>query len=150
MSALAFTLLALCLVGPVPAALARADWPLRAPRAALVLWQAIALAAVLSAFSAGIAIASRLFLPGPDGAPTRDIVGEIDRMGWLPYAADAAAHAAEIARRAADQRAALARRAGNEGTGHEGEKTEFQGWFHGLNDGGGSVEGRVTIDTTDG
>ena len=87
MSALAFALLALCLVGPVPAALARADWPLRAPRAALVLWQAIALAAVLSAFSAGIAIASRLFLPGPDGAPTRDIVGEIDRMGWLLWSA---------------------------------------------------------------
>ena len=42
MSALAFTLLALVLVGPVPALLARASWPMRAPRAAVVLWQSIA------------------------------------------------------------------------------------------------------------
>ena len=47
-SALAFTFVALMLVGPVPALLARASWPLRAPRAAIVLWQSIALAAVLS------------------------------------------------------------------------------------------------------
>ncbi len=86
MSALAFALLALCLVGPVPAALARASWPLRAPRAALVLWQAIALAAVLSAFSAGIAIASRLFLrnDGPGGGFG---LGEIHRMSWPVWSA---------------------------------------------------------------
>lgn len=74
MSALVFTILALALVGPVPALLARASWPMRAPRAAVVLWQSIALAAVLSAFSAGLALAARLFSPGPDefatlGAP---------------------------------------------------------------------------------
>ncbi|MEX3770914.1 M48 family metalloprotease, partial [Mycolicibacterium fortuitum] len=88
MSALAFTLVALALVGPVPAVLARAAWPLRAPRAAIVLWQSIALAAVLSAFSAGIAIASRLFVPGPDGRPTATITSEIDALGlplWLLY-----------------------------------------------------------------
>ncbi|MCG5433198.1 M56 family metallopeptidase [Mycobacterium sp. MYCO198283] len=88
MSALAFALLALLLVGPVPALLARAGWPLRAPRAALVLWQAIAVAAVLSAFSAGIAIASRLFAPGPDGRPTATITSEIDALGgplWVLY-----------------------------------------------------------------
>ena len=88
MSALAFSILALLLVGPVPAMLARAAWPLRAPRAALVLWQAIAVAAVLSAFSAGLAIASRLFAPGPDGHPTATIVREIDKLGlplWLLY-----------------------------------------------------------------
>ncbi|CQD19070.1 integral membrane protein [Mycolicibacterium conceptionense] len=82
MSALAFTLLALALVGPVPAVLARSSWPLRAPRAAIVLWQSIALAAVLSAFSAGIAIASRLFVPGPDGRPTATITSEIEALGW--------------------------------------------------------------------
>ncbi|MBV5243551.1 MULTISPECIES: M56 family metallopeptidase [Mycolicibacterium] len=82
MSALAFSLLALLLSGPVPAMLARAAWPLRAPRAAIVLWQSIAAAAVLSAFSAGIAIASRLFVPGPDGRPTSTIVGEIAVLGW--------------------------------------------------------------------
>ena len=82
MSALAFTIVALLLSGPVPAMLARASWPMRAPRAAIVLWQSIALAAVLSAFSAGIAIASRLFAPGPDGRPTATITSEIDALGW--------------------------------------------------------------------
>jgi Zn-dependent protease with chaperone function len=81
-SALAFTIVALVLSGPVPAVLARASWPTRAPRAAIVLWQAIALAAVLSAFSAGIAIASRLFVPGPDGRPTATVTSEIDALGW--------------------------------------------------------------------
>lgn len=82
MSALAFTIVALLLSGPVPAMLARASWPMRAPRAAIVLWQSIALAAVLSAFSAGIAIASRLFAPGPDGRPTATITSEIAALGW--------------------------------------------------------------------
>ena len=82
MSALAFTIVALVLSGPVPAVLARASWPQRAPRAAIVLWQSIALAAVLSAFSAGIAIASRLFVPGPDGRPTATVTSEIDALGW--------------------------------------------------------------------
>lgn len=83
MSALAFTIVALLLSGPVPAMLARAWWPMRAPRAAVVLWQSIALAAVLSAFSAGIAIASRLFAPGPDGRPTATSVStEIAALGW--------------------------------------------------------------------
>jgi Zn-dependent protease with chaperone function len=82
-SALAFTIVALLLSGPVPAMLARAWWPMRAPRAAIVLWQSIALAAVLSAFSAGIAIASRLFAPGPDGRPTAmSITSEIEALGW--------------------------------------------------------------------
>jgi Zn-dependent protease with chaperone function len=62
--------------------LARATWPTRAPRAAIVLWQSIALAAVLSAFSAGIAIASRLFVPGTDGRPTATITSEIEALGW--------------------------------------------------------------------
>jgi len=69
-SALAFMLLAFALAGPVPAVLARASWPMRAPRAAIVLWQAVAAAAVLSAFSAGLAIASRLF------------VGEAAALAW--------------------------------------------------------------------
>jgi Zn-dependent protease with chaperone function len=86
-SALAFTILAVLLVGPAPALVARASWPLRAPRAAMVLWQAIALAAVLSAFSAGIAIATRLLVPGPDGRPTASIVGSVGRLGWPLWAA---------------------------------------------------------------
>jgi Zn-dependent protease with chaperone function len=86
-SALAFTILAVLLTGPAPALLARANWPLRAPRAATVLWQAIALAAVLSAFSAGIAIAARVLMPGPDGRPTASIIGAADRLGWPLWAA---------------------------------------------------------------
>ena len=82
MSALAFSVVALLLIGPVPALLARASWPMRAPRAAVVLWQSIALAAVLSAFSAGIAIASRLFVPGSDGRPTATTTSEIKGLGW--------------------------------------------------------------------
>jgi bla regulator protein blaR1 len=81
-SALAFAILAVLLVGPAPALLARATWPLRAPRAAMVLWQAVALAAVLSAFSAGIGIATRLLMPGPDGRPTASIIGAAGRLGW--------------------------------------------------------------------
>jgi Zn-dependent protease with chaperone function len=81
-SALAFTFLAVLLAGPAPALLARATWPLRAPRAAMVLWQAIALAAALSAFSAGIAIATRLLMPGPDGRPTAGVMGAAGRLGW--------------------------------------------------------------------
>jgi len=84
-SSLAFTILAFALAGPVPALLARASWPMRAPRAAIVLWQAVATAAVLSAFSAGLALASRLFIPGPDGRPTSSIAGEIDALGWPPW-----------------------------------------------------------------
>jgi bla regulator protein blaR1 len=90
MSGLAFTVLAVILVGPVPALLARATWPLRAPRAAMVLWQAIAVAAVLSAFSAGIAIASRLFVPGADGRPTASPAAEIGRLGWPLWLLDVA------------------------------------------------------------
>jgi len=86
-SALAFTILAVLLVGPIPALVARAKWPLRAPRAAMVLWQAIALAAVFSAFSAGIAIASRLLMPGPDGRPTARVLDAEGRLGWPLWAA---------------------------------------------------------------
>lgn len=82
MSALAFTLLAVALAGPVPALLARAAWPMRAPRAAVALWQAIALAAVLSAFSAGLALAVALFVPDADGRPTADIGKQIAALGW--------------------------------------------------------------------
>jgi Zn-dependent protease with chaperone function len=92
-SGLAFTTLAVMLVGPVPALLARATWPLRAPRAAMVLWQAIAVAAVLSAFSAGIAIASRLFVPGADGRPTASPDAEIGRLGWPLWILDVAVFA---------------------------------------------------------
>jgi Zn-dependent protease with chaperone function len=42
------------LLGPVPTVLARVRWPARAPRPALVLWQAVGLAGGLSAVGAGV------------------------------------------------------------------------------------------------
>jgi Zn-dependent protease with chaperone function len=53
-----------------------------------VLWQAIALAAVLSAFGSGLAIAAELLVPGSDGRPTTSPAREIDALGlplWLAY-----------------------------------------------------------------
>ena len=49
----------------------------------MVLWQAVALAAVLSAFSAGIAIASpAASMPGPDGRPRPASPAPTARLGW--------------------------------------------------------------------
>lgn len=45
------------LAGPLSAALARAGWPARAPRAALVLWQAMCLGAGLSLIGVGLVLA---------------------------------------------------------------------------------------------
>lgn len=59
---IALGLLALVLTGPAPAALARASWPHRVPRAATVLWQSLATAAVLSALGAGLATATGLLV----------------------------------------------------------------------------------------
>lgn len=86
MTALLFGILTLVLVGPAAEALSRASWPIKAPRAAMTLWQAIALAGVLSAFSCGLAIAANLLAPGPDGTPTTNPLNEIERLGlplWL-------------------------------------------------------------------
>ena len=82
MSALTFAILAIALAGPVPELLARSAWPMRAPRAAIVLWQSIAAAAVLSAFSAGLAIASGLFTLRPGGQPDWSPAAEIGALGW--------------------------------------------------------------------
>ncbi|MFB9376573.1 M56 family metallopeptidase [Kineococcus gynurae] len=65
MTAFWFAALALVLAGPVPALLARATWTHRVPRAALVLWQAVALAAVLATLGAGLASLTLLFTETP-------------------------------------------------------------------------------------
>jgi Zn-dependent protease with chaperone function len=62
----------------------------------MVLWQAIAVAAVLSAFSAGIAIATRILMPGPDGRPTASVVGAAGRLGWPLWTAYIAAFALTV------------------------------------------------------
>lgn len=65
MTAVILGSLAVALAGPVPVLLARATWPYRVPRAALVLWQALSLAAVLSALGAGLAIALEFLVSEP-------------------------------------------------------------------------------------
>lgn len=46
------------LFGALPVLLSRAEWPSRAPRAAVILWQAIGLSASLAAIGTGLAIAA--------------------------------------------------------------------------------------------
>lgn len=50
--------LGIALAGPVPAAIARAGWLRRTPLATMLLWQGVALAAVLSALGAGLSLAT--------------------------------------------------------------------------------------------
>lgn len=57
MTGVVLGVLALVLAGPAPALLARATWTHDVPRASVVLWQALALAAVLAATGAGLAVA---------------------------------------------------------------------------------------------
>lgn len=62
--------IALVLAQPLPAVLARQEWPYRAPRAAVVLWQALALAAILAMVGAGLSAA--LWLVVHEGAADPD------------------------------------------------------------------------------
>lgn len=54
MTSALLALLGLVLAGPAPALLGRARWPSRAPRAGVVLWQSLALAAVLAIVGTGV------------------------------------------------------------------------------------------------
>lgn len=63
MTPLLLGLIGLLLAHPVPAVLGRMHWPYRVPRAAIVLWQSMALAAVLAVLGAGLSTA--LWLVGP-------------------------------------------------------------------------------------
>ncbi|GAA4845849.1 M56 family metallopeptidase [Actinomycetospora corticicola] len=55
MASVWLTGIALVLAGPVPALLARARWTRSVPRAAIVLWQSVAVAAVLAAVGSALA-----------------------------------------------------------------------------------------------
>ncbi len=54
----------LLLAHPLPALLGLTSWPYRVPRAAIFLWQAMALAAVLAVLGAGLSTALWLVSPG--------------------------------------------------------------------------------------
>lgn len=86
----------LLLAHPIPAALGRMRWPYRVPRAAIVLWQAMALAAVLAVLGAGLSTALWLVRP-PDGELVWWRVGAhflvlaltilvVARLGWSTWA----------------------------------------------------------------
>lgn len=62
MTPLLLAVLAIVLAGPAPALLARASWPHLVPRATAVLWQSLALAAVLAALGAGLATATGILV----------------------------------------------------------------------------------------
>jgi Zn-dependent protease with chaperone function len=66
-TALSLAVLAVLLSGPAPAALARVPAVRHAPRAAMALWQAVALAAVLSALGAGLALSTDRVLDAEAG-----------------------------------------------------------------------------------
>ncbi|MFC6152258.1 M56 family metallopeptidase [Nocardioides yefusunii] len=65
--------LAVLLAGPVPALMARMTWLRRTPFAAILLWQAVAAAAVLAAVGAGLATVTR-WTHGDDHGPAAFVV----------------------------------------------------------------------------
>lgn len=76
MTTVVLALLAVMLAGPVPAALVRGTRLRRTPAAAVLLWQAIALAAVLAALGAGLSLTT-------DHAWDRGIGERIGPMGYV-------------------------------------------------------------------
>jgi Zn-dependent protease with chaperone function len=82
--------LAVVLAGPAPEALARARWPARSPRAALVLWQAIGLGGGLAILGAGITLAvsglHRSWLGGLAALPAAALDGGRPGPGPLGWA----------------------------------------------------------------
>lgn len=77
---LALALLAVALAWPIPVLLARASWPSRSPAAALVLWQAIALAGGLSMIGSLLTFGLAPFGPDLLTATVNLVTGEVDRI----------------------------------------------------------------------
>jgi Zn-dependent protease with chaperone function len=72
--------LAVALAWPVPLLLARASWPSRSPAAALVLWQAIAIAGGLSMIGALLTFGLTPFGPDPLTAAVVVLSGGVDQI----------------------------------------------------------------------
>lgn len=76
MTTLLLGVLAVLLAGPVPAGLARLTRLRRTPRSAMVLWQGVALAAVLSALGAGLSLTTdRAWWHGETGVTAYAVAG---------------------------------------------------------------------------
>jgi Zn-dependent protease with chaperone function len=78
LAAVLLAVLAVLLAWPVPLALARSRWPDRSPGIALLLWQAIALAGVLSLLGSLLVAGLSPYGPHPVAA-IRVLAGELDR-----------------------------------------------------------------------
>lgn len=79
MTPVALGLIGLALALPVPALLARARWPHRSPAAAIVMWQSLALAAILATSGAGLATA--LWLVTDDDPALWRIIAHVVVLG---------------------------------------------------------------------
>lgn len=77
---IALAALAVLLAWPVPVLLARSRWPSRSPAAALVLWQAIAIAGGFSMIGALLTFGLAPFGPDPLTATVTLLMGEVDRI----------------------------------------------------------------------
>jgi hypothetical protein len=77
LAAVLLAVLAVLLAWPVPLAVARASWPDRSPGIALLLWQAIALAGVLSLLGSLLVAGLSPYGPHPLAA-LRVLVGDLD------------------------------------------------------------------------
>ncbi|GAB2858588.1 M56 family metallopeptidase [Nocardioides pacificus] len=76
MTPLLLGLLAMALAGPVPGVLARLPALRRTPRAAMLLWQSVALSAVLAALGAGLSLVTESLATGRSWRP------EAGPAGW--------------------------------------------------------------------
>lgn len=93
MTTLLLTALALALAGPVPALMAARPRLRLTPMAAMVLWQAVALAAVLAALGAGLSLATRSGVGVPESPWSWVVVGGalvltltvLVRLGWAAH-----------------------------------------------------------------
>lgn len=92
-AAVALLVLGVLLAEPVPRALAAARWPARSPRAALVLWQAVGLAAGVTAIGAGVVYG---LAPLADSLPAAVRAATVQAAHGRPFAGLPAHHIAAL------------------------------------------------------
>ena len=83
-NAVSLTVLALLLAGPLSQALARALWPRRNPRTALLLWQAIGLAGGVALLFTGLSLAE-MGLPQHSLHAFTSIPAHLSALNWIGW-----------------------------------------------------------------